>query len=199
MTEIPMEATVTKVQVADDLSLLTNEAAINNGSVCESWKELTGPDGKLIPDTRSYIKNGDGIHTMPEIVRTEEYPIRLVYVEAEYTNMGSETAHDVWYMASLLPVVKEGGTYKIFDRTDDTCDCVENEHSGVGYEMAYADVSGSQNPENYIPEIKPGESVTISFAWLVSADELDKLHLSLNGALDFSEEGLEIGFVDLKL
>ena len=58
---------------------------------------------------------------------------------------------------------------------------------------------GGSGPKNYIPELQPGESVTIRFAWLVNEDELDKLYLNLNGNLVFTEKGLEIGFVDLNL
>ena len=38
-----------------------------------------------------------------------------------------------------------------------------------------------------------------AFAWLVNEDELDKLYLNLRGETVFTDEGLEIGFVDLKL
>ena len=63
--------------------------------------------------------------------------------------------------------------------------------------MCYADVSGGgSGPKNYIPEIKPGESVTIRFAWLVNEDELDKLYLNLRGETVFTDEGLEIGSCD---
>lgn len=106
----------------------------------------------------------------------------------------------MWYFADLIPIVKNGNTCQVFDRADETCDYVENENTGVRNIMCYADVSGGgSGPKNYIPEIKPGESVTIRFAWLVNEDELDKLYLNLRGETVFTDEGLEIGFVDLKL
>ncbi len=107
---------------------------------------------------------------------------------------------DAWYFADLIPIVKNGNTCQVFDRANETCDYVENENTGVRNIMCYADVSGGgSGPKNYIPEIKPGESVTIRFAWLVNEDELDKLYLNLRGETVFTDEGLEIGFVDLKL
>jgi len=196
---IQLEASVKNVQVADDLSLITNEEAIWPDTY-ESWKELVGPDGKLLPDTLLYQRQGDGVDSMPEIVRTEETKVKLVYAEVEYKNTDSKAYQDVWYFADLIPIVKEGDTYKIFDRTDETCDYVDNKNTGVRHEMCYADVSGGgSGPKNYIPELQPGESVTIRFAWLVNEDELDKLYLNLNGNLVFTEKGLEIGFVDLNL
>lgn len=190
MTEIELEASVTDIQTADDLSLLTREEKIP-----DSMKELAGPDGKLISDTLNYIKLGDGADTMDEIVRTEETAVKLVYAAVEFTNLGRETVHDAYYHVSLMPIVKEGDTYKIFSRTDDTCDYVENAHSGVTHEMSYADVSGGHHNNNYIPEIKPGESVTVHFAWAVNADELDKLYLSFSGDQLFTENGLKTGYV----
>lgn len=83
--EIRLEASVTDVQVADDLSLLTNEA-----SIPDDWKELVGADGKLIPDTLNYVKYGDGKYTLSETVRTEKSPVKLVYATVEYTNHGKE-------------------------------------------------------------------------------------------------------------
>lgn len=193
LTEIQLEASVTGVQTADTLSLLTKEEEIH-----PAWKELIGTDGKLGFDTLNYIKDGDGKNTIPEIIRTEEQSVKLVYATVEYTNPGTETVHDVWYAAALIPIVKDGKIYKIFDRADDTCDYVENENLGVRYEMYYSDVVGEHNTKNYIPEIGPGESVTIHFAWVVNEDELDKLYLSFGDTV-FTEEGLKIGYVDLNL
>lgn len=36
-------------------------------------------------------------------------------------------------------------------------------------------------------------------AWVVNEDELDKLYLNFQGDNTFSEQGLEIGYVDLNL
>ena len=190
MTDIELEATVTDIQTADDLSLLTKEEAIP-----DYMAELIGPDGKLISDTLYYMKDGDGVSTMPELVRTEETSLKLVYATVEFSNPGTEAVHNAWFMVPLIPIVKEGNTYKIFNRADDTCDYVENEHIGVRYEMLYHDISGGQKHNNYIPEIKPGESVTMHLAWIVNEDELDKLYLDFRGDGIFSEEGLKTGYV----
>ena len=96
-----------------------------------------------------------------------------------------------------MPVVRDGDTYKIFNRADNTCDYVENEHVGVKYEMSYMDVSGGSKNNNYIPEIKPGESVTVHLAWVVNEDELDTLYLDFTGEGLFTEEGLKTGYVNI--
>lgn len=195
-----LEASITKVQVEDDLSLITNRDAIMDETY-ESWKDLTGPDGKLTSDTLNFIKNGNGTDTMTEVVRTEKQPVKLLYAEAEYTNTGSTTLRNVHYFVNAVPIIKEGAVYKIFDRTDETCDYVENEHIGISTpgisDMPYNDIPGDKNPKNYITEIKPGESVTVRLAWLVNEDELDKMYLSMNGDSLFTDQGLEIGLVEL--
>lgn len=100
----------------------------------------------------------------------------------EYTNNTDNTLCNAWYMVSLIPVVQDGDVFRILDCTDDTCDCVENAHSGVGGEMFYSDVFGGH-----------------LMAWVVNEDELDKLYLNFQGDNTFSEQGLEIGYVDLNL
>ena len=71
---------------------------------------MVGPDGKLLPDTLLYQRQGDGVDSMPEIVRTEETKVKLVYAEVEYKNTDSKAYQDVWYFADLIPIVKEGDT-----------------------------------------------------------------------------------------
>lgn len=192
--EIQLEASVTDVQVADDLSPLTCDKAIP-----DEWKTLIGENGKLTPDTLKYVKYGDGVNTLPETLRTESSPVKLVYATIAYTNPGKKAIKDAWFMASPIPIVKEGDTYKQYSRTDDTCDEILNECARPYGEMPYADIDGSCSLKNYIPEIKPGESVTVHAAWLVNEDELDKLYLDLTGDGIFTENGLKIGYVELKL
>lgn len=194
-TPISLEVSVADVQAADDLSLLSNKDAIP-----DDWHELIGPDGKLTSDTLNYIKLGDGEDTLTKLVRTEQMPLKLVYVTAEYTNKSSETIHDVLYFVSLIPIIQDGDVFQVLDRTDDTCDYVENAHQYIGHEMGYMDVFGGQlGVKNYIPEIRPGESATVHLAWLVNEDELDKLYLDFQGNMTFTEDGLETGYVDLNL
>ncbi len=193
-TEIQLEASVTDVQVADNLSLLTDD-----GKIPDEWLELTGADGKLTSDTLNYIKLGDGVNRLPELIRTEQVPLKLVYATVEYTNNSSETIYDAGYLVSLIPIIQEGDTIRIFDRADDTCDYVENEHRSITPEMGYFDVSGGHLDKNYIPKIGPGESATVHLAWVINEDELDKLYLNFQGDNCFCEEGLEIGYVDLNL
>lgn len=196
MSEISLDASVTNVQVADDLSLLTAADRMP-----DEWHELVGPDGKLTADTLNYIKFGNGVDTLDEIVRTKSIPLKLVYVTADYTNNGSETVNNAWFFLSLMSLVQEGDNYTVFNLADASCDEVVNEHLSVDMNgMAYYDVTGGPRQNNYIPEIKPGQTVTVHAAWVVNAEELDNLYLSFtdNGPV-FSQEALDTGLVKLNV
>ena len=67
--------------------------------------------------------------------------------------------------------------------------------------MDYYDVRGGERNNNYIPSIKPGETVTVHLAKVVNEDELDKMYLVLDGEgnrLEFSENALKAGYVDIR-
>ena len=53
---------VDSVQVADDLQLL------DQNRIPEEWKTIVGADGKIINNTLSYIKSGDGVNTLDKIL-----------------------------------------------------------------------------------------------------------------------------------
>ena len=41
---------------------------------------------------------GDGVNRLPELIRTEQVPLKLVYATVEYTNNSSETIYDAGYV-----------------------------------------------------------------------------------------------------
>lgn len=57
-----ISACVDSVQVADDLQLL------DQNRIPEEWKTTVGADGKIINNTLSYIKSGDGVNTLDKIL-----------------------------------------------------------------------------------------------------------------------------------
>ena len=63
-SELGMEITteVDSVEVLDDLSLLEAEY------IPDEWKDAVGENGKLMKNQLSYIKKGDGVNTLDEVV-----------------------------------------------------------------------------------------------------------------------------------
>lgn len=85
----PVRISVTDVQIADDLSLLTDVGQIG---AWEQWQQLVKADGTLGAMKRQYFSHGDGKDTLSEIIREENVTPKLVYVTLEYTN---ETKQDM--------------------------------------------------------------------------------------------------------
>lgn len=76
LDEIQMR--VDSVQVSDNLSLL-------DGAVLpDGWKEALGSNGKLAENNLSYIKRGDGVETLDQVVKTETIDQKLLYVTVTY-------------------------------------------------------------------------------------------------------------------
>ncbi len=68
-----------------------------------------------------------------------------------------------------------------------------------GGEMSYYDVRGGERGNNYIPEIKAGETAEVHVGYFVNEDELPYLYLDPKGiGSEFTEENLAAGFVDIR-
>jgi hypothetical protein len=171
-------ATVDQVQVADDLSLLEEER------IPEEWKAAVGSDGKLVQNELSYIKSGDGVDTIDEIVRSEMENQKLVAVDITYTNTGDVDLQNVLYNASTTTIAQDAGTYTIYDygaQPGDDYDYVSGKSVAAKYYMEYSDafeVYG--NGDNYISSLAAGESVTVRVAWIVNERDLSDLYLDLS-------------------
>ena len=68
--------------------------------------------------------------------------------------------------------------------------------------MTYCSVQDDYGKgKNYIPSLKPGESVQVNMAWIVNEDNLADMYLNLDGeggSYDFNEGMLEAGVVDIR-
>ena len=53
---------------------------------------------KLITNTLSYVKLGDGVDTVDEVVKTGSVPQKLVYVTVTYTNQSEEEINHMLYL-----------------------------------------------------------------------------------------------------
>lgn len=181
-----------EIQISDDLSLLDGK------NIPEEWQSATRSDGKLLDRTFSYIKAGDGVESIDEIVRTESVRQKLVYARVTYENPTETKINHMLYLGALARLRHEDGKYKMYWETtgDDYDKCIID---GVKHspEMAYSSVREDYgNGGNYIPNLKPGESVQVEMAWLVDERDLDDIYLDLTGTggyVQFTEEELESG------
>ena len=70
---------VDSVQIKDDLQLF------NQNNMPKEWIGAVGADGKLVKNNLSYIKAGNGIDSVDEIVKTKSVNQKLVYTTVTYT------------------------------------------------------------------------------------------------------------------
>lgn len=197
ITTTDLEATVTDIQIADDLSLLNSEFMDS-----ELSDALNG-SGTFANNSIKYMKSGNGIDTIDEEIRTEEVAQKLVYATVEYKNTGDTELKDILFFASFVGLTETDNGYEIYDRAktdgDDATDAVTYGSIGRFGEMDYFDIRGGEDNKNYISSLQPGESVTLHVAKIVNEDELDKMYLSLDGSVyEFSEESLSTGYVDIR-
>lgn len=195
-----LAVTVADVRVSDDLSLL-NETFID-----EELKAQAGADGKLLPATIQYIKEG-GIDSLSEVVSSREVPQKLVYATVEYTNTGDTELSEVLFFGSLTRIREKDGkmritTSEMYEEPAEGDTWTRAVNRGFAYwEMPYYDVHGGERDNNYIPSIKPGETVTVHMGWIVTEEELKDLYLNLDtfgGAYEFSDTSLQMGYVDIR-
>lgn len=187
-----------EIQVMDDLSLLDEE------SIPEEWKSAVGSDGKLVENTLSYIKSGDGVETVDEIVRTESVKQKLVYASVTYGNRTDTEINHMLYLGALVSLNHDNGQYQIYATNmtpGEDYDFIRGDSVAHTGEMTYFGLKDNYgNGGNYIPALKPGESVQVKMAWIVNEKELEDLYLDLSGTgacLEFTEAALQCGYFDI--
>ena len=175
----PIAVTVDSVDIADDLRLLEGK------EIPEEWTKAVDSQGKLINNNLSYIKTGDGVSTLDQIVKTESVKQKLVYTTVTYTNeTDSEIVH-MLYLGNLVLMDHQNGKYRIYEpeeRTGSGYDRVAGDSAARIGEMGYYSVKEEYgNGGNYIPSLKPGESIQIEMAWIVNESDLGNMYLDLQG------------------
>ena len=171
---------VDDVQIADDLQLLKDEY------IPDEWKSAVDQNGKLVQNHLSYVKKGDGIESLDEVVDKETVNQKLVYTTITYTNTTDKEINHMLYLGSLMTLKKQdNGTYTVY---------MAEETAGEGYDyyigdsvaktrtMDYYDVKEEYgNGSNYISSLEPGGSIQINMAWIVNETDLQNLYLDLSG------------------
>lgn len=198
-----VEIRVTDVQVSDDISLL-DQSVMDSDERAGLQKEVDA-SGKLLPVTVNYIRYGDGVNTINEVVDSRTVPQKLVYITAEYTNTGSEDLDEVLFCGELVKIAERDGQMEIYEgkASDGSAAWDEAVPAGAAHyaEMWYYDVHGGERRNNYITDLKAGGTAIVHMAWLVPEEDLGYLYLNLctfGGGSEFSEEALAVGYVDIR-
>ena len=198
-----LTATVTSVELSDNSSILAD------GMLDADAMKAFDADGNLLPMKLEYIKSGDGINTTDEVVKTETLPQKIVYATVKYENNGTETLHDIMYNGGIAFLEEKGSQMQFADyfllsdeeKASIGCDYRELERVGFSQEVYLSDVTGGERNNNYINELKPGESVTIHFAFKIPEEKLGEMYLTLSntgGVYGYDETSLAVGYVDIR-
>lgn len=146
---------VDAVQVEDDLQLL------GQNNVPEEWADAVGTDGNLVNNTLSYIKSGNGVDSVDEIVKTESVKQKLVYASVTYANKTDKEINHMPYLGSLMLMNHEDGMYRIYvpeEQSGNDYDSIIWDGAAKTAEMTYMSVTEDYgNGDNYISSLNPGE------------------------------------------
>lgn len=189
---------VEAVQVADDLSLLEGE------QLPEEWADVLKSDGTLKENNLSYIKSGDGIETLDQVVKTGTEKQKLLYITVSYENLTDTPIYHMLYLGSLMRLKQENGSYYIKDDIgeNEEYDFISQDGVASSRGMKYFSVSEAYgNGGNYISVLNPGEPILVHMAWIVNEKELGDLFLNLTGeggSLEFTDTVCESGLVDIR-
>ena len=169
---------VDSVQVADDFSLL-EEAYIP-----DDWKDRLDENGTLKENEASYIKYGDGVDTLDQVVRTESFPAKLVCATLTFTNHSDQELENIHYYIrmSLLDQTEEGYQETDYmnqsgeDYDDVQWDGGLSIDGGMWYYESQNDIG-----KNYISGLAAGESTQVKVAWIMNEEDLGRMYLEVSG------------------
>ena len=189
-----LTAKVTDVQIGDNRSMLSDSM------LGEDDKQAFASDGTLLPVTLTYVKEGDGVNTLDQVIRTEEESQKLVCVTVDYTNTGTETWKDIMFNGTINILEPAGDVAKIW-RADtqipsenDAWTYVAVASHSFNTEVGLYDVKGGERSNNYIDSLAPGETVTVHWAFAVPEEKLGEMYFDLGNTCNLTSD-LTDGYV----
>lgn len=185
---------VDSVQIADDLRLLEGK------DIPEEWKGAIDGNGKLLDNHLSYVKSGDGVDSVDQVVDTKDVKQKLVYTTVTYQNDTDTELHHMLYIGSIMLLKHDNGMYRVdypYEQAGENYDYIMGDGVAHTAEMVYYSIKEDYgNGGNYITSLKPGESIQIEMAWIVNENDLKDMYLNLNGNVyELTEEDMESGVV----
>ena len=196
-----LTAMISDVELSDNIRILPENM------IEEDIKEAFAENGNLLPMEVKYIRSGDGIQAVDEVVETKEVPMKIIYVTVNYKNNGDTTLSDVMFNGGIAFLTERGNEMQFDSYTDempkagDTWDYVNADSVGFSQEVYLMDVYGGERHNNYIDTLKPGETVTVHMAFKVPEEKLSEMYLTLSnygGSYYYDETSLELGYVDIR-
>ena len=177
-----VEVTIDKAWIQDDFRDITT----NTCGVTRDYSKFIGDDGNICK-TYYYIKNGDGINTLDELVEKENVEYKLVVLEMTYTNT---SGHDIILDPdnNTTDFLMDPMNYLCVNGKLDPTDYMHREGLTVYSDQYIASDGGwvsfesdDQSSKNYI-NIPQGEQTHVKVSLLARADSLDDYYINIFGS-----------------
>lgn len=184
-----IEATPGLTAIVSDVTISDNISSLSENMLEDDTKAAFDTDGNLLPMKVEYLKSGDGINTVDEVVETKEIPMKIVSVTVDYKNNGKTALSNVMFNGGIAFLAEYGENMQ-FD-----------ESIGFSQEVYLSDVHGGERHNNYINTINPGETVTVRMAFKVPEEKLNEMYFTLSnygGSHFYDETSLQLGYVDIR-
>lgn len=194
-------AKVTRVEICDDLSVV-------NKDVFDFFQgehpDFIDENGKLRDEVVSYCKAGDGVNSLDEVVATETIPVKLVYIEVEYT---SDTgASEMSFYGNLMLINDNNDSYEIYEGLSPLARSTEYDVVRTNYYRNEPDEIYFYNgndvwEKNHFEIMQAGETRTASFCYVVREDWLPYMYFDITCADPtdyFRQTILDIGVIDIR-
>lgn len=160
--------TLNSAEITDSFDGIDTDAC---GWDCD-YSELMDENGNIIENTRGYIKLGDGINTIDEVVKEENIPMHILKLNVTYTNLADET-NDICIDPTLINI--RNGAYQWLEHSDNDEYIVEDSVRVHDVGSHFAFDSEKKGSKNHVI-LEPGESTEVELAFFVADDETDDLY-----------------------
>jgi len=202
--QVTVDVCVTDVKVYDNINQLPEGFKDVLTYIYGENIDIIDENGSFLPNTLYFMKNGDGVNTLDEILETRVTDTKLVCVEIDYTNPNENAIAELLYQCELYSLINTGDVYEVSQfallkevhDTDylnaDVCSPT------LSSSMFYNDIDATQ--KNHITVIQPGETKTVYCLFHVQEDELDTMYIDLQdtvGATEICKDNLSVSFVDI--
>lgn len=159
----------------DALSTQNTFAGISTdgiGQDCD-YSSYQNADGTIADNTRTWYSYGDGVNTLDEAIKTETIPQTILTFQLTYTNNGTEAVETC--VCPQLFRMQADGTFPAYTEEAETEYYVDSCDLNMTGEFFSFSSSGSHSKNNVL--LQPGETQTVTVAFVVDADQLDELYL----------------------
>lgn len=198
--DVPQSSLTAKVSKVE---LLDSPDAIDAAYALDPVK--TDAEGKLVNNVIAYEKRGNGIDQLDEVVETKEVKEKILYIEVAYTNTSDQQTGDTMFQCGLLWAKETGDGYETVDvyaKDDVDYDSYYGQNYRISDVPLYYYNGKSAEEKNHLIRVQPGETRTVTLAFLVTEDELPYLYLDLFSGNDdytqFRQSALLYGYVDIR-